>query len=605
MNKGKVADRRTICCSESILRREVQPHRIPSQDAPSVGPRVLSRMFQHRGEGCWSLQQEPLLSATLSLFTAQEDIEAQITATQRTAASPATLKVTSGAPLSFFDPATWPACFVKFVYGDCAPNLDRPVKLGWRRLFRYLMNREELEYHLASDLEDPLIPGGRYKGPSQSRWNTPEFAAVFVDTVRKLEVLQSTKGFFAKHQQTFAQDLRLIAKATDKDFEQFQANLRASERGASVPALIVAAKQQKMPGVQKVLQHLLMHTTSVAMTEGNKMTIRHRGQAMNLRFGPFSSFFTTNFADTYNPLTVVLHQGAGEPLGKRSLDIRQDSPPMPTSQDMHKMVAAHPMTQANLFMLLDALTHQHLLCVRNVFLGRRKYDPCYHWQREPPTEDDFASTGDFGVAGMARGVVKALEAQGRGFAHGHEKIHSEPQTKAIDFWDLITRRCCGANGDSSNDGASEHFSFAGAVIDQWMRKHRDECLLDASTKQYDSSIECGRQFGIPDLKEVFAGEDKQALLQPTSLNFTCEEIGGTGKGEVCCCKACLPSLASSRSSLRRSACGADLMADARKMAGSENWRRLFRTLSQRTCGERGKRPRLKADLCVMRTVRSH
>ena len=245
MNKGKVADRRTICCSESILRREVQPHRIPLQDTPSVGRRVLSRMFQHRGEGCWLLQQEHLLSATLSLFTAQEDIEAQITATQRTAASPATLKVTSGAPLSFFDPATWPACFVEFFYGDCAPNLDRPVKLGWRRLFRYLMNREELEYHLASDLEDPLIPGGRYKGPSQSRWNTPEFAAVFVDTVRKLEVLQSTKGFFAKHQQTFAQDLRLIAKATDKDFEQFQANLRASERGASVPALIVAAKQQK------------------------------------------------------------------------------------------------------------------------------------------------------------------------------------------------------------------------------------------------------------------------------------------------------------------------------------------------------------------------
>ena len=305
----------------------------------------------------------------LSLLTAQEDIEAQITATQRTAASPATLKITSGAPLSFFDPSTWPACFVEFFYGDCAPNLDRPVKIGWRRLFRYLMNREELEYHLASDQEDPLIPGGRYIGLSQSRWNTPEFAAVFVDTVRKLEVLQSTKGFFAKHAQTFAQDLRLIAKATDKDFEQFQANLRASERGASVPALIAAAKQQKMPGVQKVLQHLLMHTTNVAMTEGNKMTIRHRGQAMNLRFGPFSSFFTTNFADTYNPLTVVLHQGAGEPLGKRSLDIRQDSPPMPTSQDMHKMVAAHPMTQANLFMLLDALTHQHLLCVRNVFLG--------------------------------------------------------------------------------------------------------------------------------------------------------------------------------------------------------------------------------------------
>ena len=363
--------------------------------------------------------------------------------------------------MSFFEPATWVACFVEFLYGDCVPNLDRPVKISWRRLFRYLMNREELEYHLASDKDDPLIPGGRYIGPAQSRWNTPEFAAVFVDTVRKLQVLQSTKGFFTKHAKTFAQDLRLIAKATDKDFELFQANLRTDAlQGGSIPALISAAKQQAMPSVQKVLQHMLMHTTNVAMTQGNKMTIRHMGQAMNLRFGPFAAFFTTNFADTYNPLTVVLHQGAGEPLGPRSMDIRQDSPSMPTSQAMHKMVAAHPMTQANLFLLLDALTHQHLLCVRNVFLGHRKYDPSYQWQKEPPTEDDFASTGDFGIAGLARGLVKALEAQGRGFAHGHEKVHSEPQTKAIDFWHLILHRCSGVHSDGSQGGASEHSSLA-------------------------------------------------------------------------------------------------------------------------------------------------
>ena len=194
---------------------------------------------------------------------------------------------------------------------------------------------------------------------------------------------------------------------------------------------------------------------------------------------------------------------------------------MPTSQDMHKMVAAHPMTQANLFMLLDALTHQHVVCVRNVFLGRRKYDPCCHWQREPPTEDDFASTGDFGVAGVARGVVKALEARGRGFANGHEKIHSEPQTKAIDLWDLITLKCCRADGDSSNDGASEHSSLAGAVLDQWMRKHMDDCLLDATTKQYDSSIECGRQFGIPELKEVFTQQERLRCR----LDGGCEEDG--------------------------------------------------------------------------------
>ena len=116
--------------------------------------------------------QQHLLSGTLSSPTVQEDIEAQVAATQRTAATPATLKLTTGAPLSFFDPGTWVACFVEFFYGDCAPNLDRPVKIGWRRLFRYLMNREELEYHLRSDKNDPSIPGGRRIGATQSRWNT-------------------------------------------------------------------------------------------------------------------------------------------------------------------------------------------------------------------------------------------------------------------------------------------------------------------------------------------------------------------------------------------------------------------------------------------------
>ena len=106
---------------------------------------------------------------------------------------------------------------------------------------------------------------------------------------------------------------------------------------------------------------------------------------------------------------------------------------MPTSQDMHRIVAAAPMIQANLFLLLDALTHQHLLCCRRTFLGRQIYDPNFRWAKEPHVEDDFASSGDFGLAALLRALIKALEAQGRGFAHGHEKTHSEPMTKAIDL----------------------------------------------------------------------------------------------------------------------------------------------------------------------------
>ena len=267
-------------------------------------------------------------------------IERSVTAAYQRS-SPASLRIHTGQPLSLFDPASWVACSVEFFFGDCVPNLDRPAKISWRRLFDYLMNREELEYHLVSDTV-------KYKANVDSRWNKPEFAALFVDAVRKLEVLQSTKGFYDKHGASFAADLRVLAKATDKDFEAFQANLQqAVLQNTSITGLISAAKQQGAVAVQKTLHHMLMLTASAPMTEGNKQAIRHMGQAMNLRFGPFASFFTTNFADTYHVMTKVLAQGAQEPLGRSSLNLHQDAPPMPTSQDMHTIVVLRPMIQAN------------------------------------------------------------------------------------------------------------------------------------------------------------------------------------------------------------------------------------------------------------------
>ena len=79
------------------------------------------------------------------------EIERSVTSSSRSH-SPATLRIQTGAPLSLFDPAAWVASCTEFFYGDCAPNLERPAKITWRDLFRYLMNREELEYHLPSCL---------------------------------------------------------------------------------------------------------------------------------------------------------------------------------------------------------------------------------------------------------------------------------------------------------------------------------------------------------------------------------------------------------------------------------------------------------------------
>ena len=118
----------------------------------------------------------------------QQEVEESVTAAHRKS-TPATLRIHTGAPLSIFDPAAWVACLTQFSYGDCAPNLQRPATISWRLLFRYLMNREELGYHLDSDVE---LYGKPYVANADSRWNTPEFAALATDAVRKLAVLQST-----------------------------------------------------------------------------------------------------------------------------------------------------------------------------------------------------------------------------------------------------------------------------------------------------------------------------------------------------------------------------------------------------------------------------
>ena len=88
-------------------------------------------------------------------------LEEAIMSSEKATGTPTTLYIKAGKPLNMFSAAAWAASFVQFMYGDCAPNLDRPRKVGIRELFHYLMSREELEYHLPSDKDDPAIPGGK------------------------------------------------------------------------------------------------------------------------------------------------------------------------------------------------------------------------------------------------------------------------------------------------------------------------------------------------------------------------------------------------------------------------------------------------------------
>ena len=43
-------------------------------------------------------------------------------------------------------------------------------------------------------------------------------------------------------------------------------------------------------------------------------------------------------------------------------------------------------------------------------------------------EDDYASNGEPGLANFATALLSPLEAQGRGFSHGHTKVMGVPRT---------------------------------------------------------------------------------------------------------------------------------------------------------------------------------
>jgi len=98
---------------------------------------------------------------------------------------------------------------------------------------------------------------------------------------------------------------------------------------------------------------------------GYKVGLRQLGFALNIHDGPLSVFLAANFADIYSPITVTLMNGAGEPLGKREVNLLHSVPCMPTLQAMRWALAKHPMLRgtcaAACTMLQSRLSPQAML----------------------------------------------------------------------------------------------------------------------------------------------------------------------------------------------------------------------------------------------------
>ena len=156
---------------------------------------------------------------------------------------------------------------------------------------------------------------------------------------------------------------------------------------------------------------------------------------------------------------------------------------MPTLQRMHQIVARHPTIQARLFLLMERLTITELVCCTRAMIGKhdlRSGDVQSHFFE---FEDDYVSNGMPGLANFTTSLLEPLEAQGRGFSHGHKKVTGVPNCKAARIKDLLQK-------------TDEDLSL-------FLDHMRTAVLEAASTIQYDAATLPAKQLSVETLPEVF------------------------------------------------------------------------------------------------------
>ena len=194
--------------------------------------------------------------------------------------------------------------------------------------------------------------------------------------------------------------------------------LGEQETNENVPceSISTACARPDMPAkVKTALRTLLLSTSDVPGTEGRKTQLRFNGHGNNLLFGAASFFVTPNFADTYSPLVLLLHEGPGKDShlknttgsAQPATNITRAQPPMPSLERMHQIVAADPRAQAKFGILMTELHYRYIIGVERLHIGRSTLA-----RPLQPVQDEIAASLQPCVAPGTTDVQAPFEAQG-------------------------------------------------------------------------------------------------------------------------------------------------------------------------------------------------
>ena len=132
---------------------------------------------------------------------------------------------------------------------------------------------------------------------------------MFANILRRMTTSQSVSA--ALRREGFQQDEKAIASVSSEQLLQMTVGMSGEPCNHTRDGGAVQPRTKTPAAVESALRNLMFSTATVPLTDGYKMKLRHIGHAMNILFGPLTTFSTHNFADTYSPLLRVLCEGHG------------------------------------------------------------------------------------------------------------------------------------------------------------------------------------------------------------------------------------------------------------------------------------------------------